>query len=49
MSLRDAKALNCSFLTALAKDFEQYGIEAIRICRIERPSEYVKIVETPVC
>jgi hypothetical protein len=36
--------LNLSFLTALAEDFEQHGIEAIRICRIERPSDYVKIV-----
>ena len=26
------------------EDFEQHGIEAIRICRVEKPSEYVKIV-----
>jgi hypothetical protein len=36
--------LSHTFLEALQKDFEAHGEEAIRICRIERPSEYVKIV-----
>jgi hypothetical protein len=36
--------LSWSFLNALADDFEQFGIETIRICRIERPNEYLKIV-----
>ena len=28
----------------LAKDFEEHGVDAIKICRIERPTEYLKIV-----
>jgi hypothetical protein len=36
--------LSWSFLTALADDFEQFGIETIRIARIERPIEYIKMV-----
>jgi hypothetical protein len=36
--------LSWSFLNALAEDFEQFGIETIRICRIGRPNEYLKIV-----
>ena len=36
--------LSHTFLEALQKDFAEHGEEAIRICRIERPSEYVKIV-----
>jgi hypothetical protein len=36
--------LSWSFLTALSDDFEAHGIETIRICRVERPNEYVKIV-----
>jgi hypothetical protein len=36
--------LSHSFLEALHKDFEEHGEEAIRICRIEKPNEYVKIV-----
>ncbi len=36
--------LSWSFLNALAEDFEQFGIETIRICRVERPNEYLKIV-----
>ena len=34
--------LSWSFLTALAEDFEEFGAETIRICRIERPNEYLK-------
>jgi hypothetical protein len=36
--------LNVAFLTALALDFEEHGIETIRICRVEKPNEYLKIV-----
>ena len=36
--------LSWSFLNALADDFEAHGIETIRICRVERPNEYLKIV-----
>src|SRR5262245_26932792 len=36
--------LSHAFLTALAEDFEQHGIEAIRICRVERPNEYLRVI-----
>lgn len=36
--------ISMSFLEALARDFAEFGEEAIRITRIERPHEYVKIV-----
>ena len=36
--------LSHAFLTALAEDFEQHGIEALKIARIERPVEYIKVV-----
>jgi hypothetical protein len=36
--------LSMSFVTALAKEFEEFGEESIRICRIERPHEFLKIV-----
>jgi hypothetical protein len=36
--------LSAVFVEALAKEFEEYGEEALRICRIERPSEFIKIV-----
>ena len=32
------------FLEKLLAEFEQYGEEAIRICRVERPHEFLKIV-----
>src|SRR5262245_46590003 len=32
------------FLEKLLGEFEQYGEEAIRICRVERPHEFLKIV-----
>src|SRR6516225_3794395 len=35
---------NRLFLTALADDFEQHGVDAIKIARVERPVEYVRIV-----
>src|SRR5262245_49298595 len=36
--------LSHAFLTALAEDFEQHGVEAIRICRVERPNEYLRVI-----
>jgi hypothetical protein len=36
--------LSGAFLSALAADFEEHGMEAIRITRIEHPDQYVKIV-----
>jgi hypothetical protein len=36
--------LSHAFLTALAEDFEQYGVEAITICRVERPNEYLRVI-----
>lgn len=36
--------LSNALLEALAKDFEEYGEEAVRITRVERPAEYLKIV-----
>ena len=36
--------LSHAFLTALADNFEQHGIEALKIARIERPVDYIKVV-----
>jgi hypothetical protein len=36
--------LQAKFLTALAEDFEREGAAAIKICRIEEPAQYVKII-----
>jgi len=36
--------LSNALLEALAKDFEEHGEEAVRITRVERPAEYLKIV-----
>jgi hypothetical protein len=36
--------LSHAFLTALAEDFEQYGVEAIKICRVEKPNEYLRVI-----
>jgi hypothetical protein len=36
--------LSHAFLKALAEDFEQHGEEAIRICRIEKPNEYLRVI-----
>jgi Family of unknown function (DUF5681) len=36
--------LQGDFLHALAEDFREHGVEAIRIMWIERPAEYVKVV-----
>jgi hypothetical protein len=36
--------LQGDFLHALADDFREHGIGAIRIMRVERPAEYVKCI-----
>ena len=36
--------LSFAFLQALADDFEQHGEEAIRICRVEKPNEYLRVI-----
>lgn len=36
--------LSHAFLTALAEDFEQHGAEAIKICRMEKPNEYLRVI-----
>jgi hypothetical protein len=36
--------LQSSFLKALAEDFEQHGAGVIKIARIEKPVEYLKVI-----
>jgi len=36
--------ISTSFLEALAADFEEHGAAAIKLMRIEKPAEYVKVV-----
>lgn len=36
--------LSHAFLLALAEDFEKFGSEAIRICRVEKPNEYLRVI-----
>jgi hypothetical protein len=36
--------IEAKMLEAIARDFERHGEEAIRICRVERPNEYLKLV-----
>jgi hypothetical protein len=36
--------LSWAFISELASDFEKFGAETIRIARIEKPHEYLKIV-----
>jgi hypothetical protein len=36
--------LQTKFLYALAEDFEAHGEGVIRICRIEKPVEYLRII-----
>jgi len=36
--------LSNDLIEALAKDFAEHGSEAVRIARVERPTEYLKIV-----
>ena len=36
--------LSHAFLTDLLADYEQHGAETIKICRVERPIEYVKLI-----
>jgi len=35
--------LQTSLLKALCEDFEKHGIEAVRIARVERPIDYLKV------
>jgi hypothetical protein len=36
--------LSHAFLTALAEDFEQHSVEALKIARVEKPVECIRIV-----
>ena len=36
--------LSHAFLSELAADFEKFGADTIRICRVEKPHEYLKVV-----
>src|SRR5215471_2733079 len=36
--------ISTALLEAIAKDFEEFGEESIKIARIEKPVEYLKIV-----
>jgi hypothetical protein len=36
--------IETKMLEAIARDFEAHGEEAIKICRRERPNEYLKLV-----
>jgi hypothetical protein len=36
--------LSHAFLTDLLADYEAHGAETIRICRVERPVEYIKMI-----
>jgi hypothetical protein len=36
--------ISAAFLEALAEDFEQHGVDAIKIMRVEKPAEYVKVI-----
>jgi len=36
--------LSSAFLTALAEDFEKHGVDALKITRMEKPVEYIRIV-----
>ena len=36
--------IETKMLEAIQKDFEEHGEEAIKICRMERPTEYLKLV-----
>jgi hypothetical protein len=36
--------ISTAFLEALAKDFEEHGEAAIKIMRVEKPSEYVRMI-----
>lgn len=36
--------LSAAFIEALAQDFTEHGAEAIRVARVERPIEYIKVV-----
>ena len=33
-----------ALLTALADDFEKFGVQAVKIARVEKPTEYLKVI-----
>jgi hypothetical protein len=33
-----------ALLEAIAKDFEEHGEEAVKLCRVEKPTEYLRVV-----
>jgi hypothetical protein len=41
---RSRDKIETALLEGIAADFAEHGQEAIRICRIERPNEYLKLV-----
>jgi hypothetical protein len=40
--------LHSDFVTALANDFREHGEGTIRIVRVERPAEYLKIIASTI-
>ena len=36
--------ISTALLTAIADDFEKHGAEAVKIARVERPTEYLRTV-----
>ena len=36
--------INTALLEAIAKDFEEFGADAVKIARVERPVEYLRVV-----
>jgi transcriptional/translational regulatory protein YebC/TACO1 len=36
--------ISTALLEAIAKDFEEFGHEAVKIARVERPVEYLRVV-----
>ena len=44
MSRATSLRVRDALMKALAEDFEEHGVEAVRLARIERPVEYLRIV-----
>jgi hypothetical protein len=40
--------ISTALLESIAKDFELHGDEAVKLTRMERPAEYLKIVASPL-
>jgi hypothetical protein len=36
--------ISTALLEAIAKDFEEFGADAVKIARVERPVEYLRVV-----